>query len=97
MAAHLVHVWNANPRSGRRLTGDDASTEHDAGPGSIAGRGRTVPAACVMVASVALAILVLSITHDPVRGLEVVYIAAVLIFSLHEAHDAWDDPPGASR
>jgi peptidoglycan/LPS O-acetylase OafA/YrhL len=56
---------------------------------------RRIPAACVLLASAALAVLVFSLTRDPVRSLGVVYVAGLLIFVVQEAHDAWNDPPPA--
>jgi hypothetical protein len=49
----------------------------------------------VLLASAALAVLVFSLTRDPVRSLGVVYVAGLLIFVVQEAHDAWNDPPPA--
>ena len=77
-----VSVRQARPPGGRRWTLKAALLASAAG---------------VMLASAALAIWVFSITYNPVRSLGVIYIAGVMIFTLHEAHDAWEDPAEASR
>src|SRR4051794_23959182 len=98
MTALGLHRGLADVRSRPvRATGQHAVVSDRRWLWSRNGHDRRVPAAGVMLVAVVLAIWVFSITRDPVRSLGIVYIAGLLIFTVHEAHDAWQEPRIALR